>query len=81
VTAKVHGYHQRRVADTPAGGGPVVIEPALRRLVCANLGCPRQTFREQVPGLAERYARLPLRWPRWWGGSLSCWPGGPGRRC
>lgn len=57
VTGKVHGYYQRRLADTPAGGTAVVLELTLRRLVCANLDCPRQTFHEQIPGLAERYAR------------------------
>lgn len=29
----------------------------VRRLVCTVLGCPRQTFREQVPGVVERYQR------------------------
>src|SRR5579875_1870490 len=57
VTGKVHGYYRRRLADTPAGGTPVVLELMLRRLVCRNYDCPRQTFHEQVPGLAERYAR------------------------
>jgi transposase len=56
-TAKVHGYYRRRLADVPAGAAAVVVELSLRRLVCANLGCPRQTFHEQIPGLAERYAR------------------------
>jgi hypothetical protein len=56
-TAKVHGYYQRRLADLPANGSAVVVELSLRRLVCVNLDCPRQTFHEQIPGLAERYAR------------------------
>jgi transposase len=57
VTGKVHGCYRRRLADTPAGGTVVVLELRLRRLVCKNLDCPRQTFHEQIPGLAERYAR------------------------
>ncbi len=57
VTARVHGYQRRRLADLPVGGRPIVIELTVRRLVCDNLDCPRQTFREQVPGLAQRYAR------------------------
>jgi transposase len=57
LTGKVHGYYRRRVADSPAGGAPVVLELVLRRLVCTNRDCARQTFHEQVPGLAERYAR------------------------
>jgi transposase len=30
-------------------------------MVCPVLGCPRQTFREQVPGLIERYQRRTRR--------------------
>jgi transposase len=56
-TGKVHGYYRRRLADSPAGGAPVVLELTLRRLVCTSLDCALQTFHEQVPGLAERYAR------------------------
>src|SRR5579875_3778907 len=51
---KVHGYCRRRLADSPAGGAPVLLELTLRRLVCANLDCALQTFHEQVPGLAGR---------------------------
>ncbi|KLL10599.1 ISL3 family transposase [Frankia coriariae] len=57
LTARVHGYHRRWLADLPVGGRPVVIELTLRRLVCPSPDCSQQTFREQVPGLAERYAR------------------------
>ncbi|GAA2632715.1 ISL3 family transposase [Streptomyces vastus] len=35
----------------------MVVSVQVRRLVCPVLGCPRQTFREQVPGLLERYQR------------------------
>ncbi len=41
----------------PMGGRRVVVSVMLRRLVCPVLGCPRQTFREQVPGVVERYQR------------------------
>ncbi|WP_131770623.1 transposase family protein, partial [Candidatus Protofrankia datiscae] len=57
LTARVHGYHRRRLADLPVGDRPVVIEVTVRRLVCPSLDCAQQTFQEQVPGLAERYAR------------------------
>lgn len=53
----MHGYYRRRLADTPAGGTAVVLVLTLRRLVCPNLDCPRQTFHEQIPRLTERYAR------------------------
>ncbi len=51
-TSKVHGYHRRTVADMPVDGRPVMVRVRVRRLVC-----PRQTFREQVPGLLERLQR------------------------
>lgn len=57
LTEKVHGFHRRTVADVPVDGRRVVVSVRLRRLVCPVLGCRRQTFREQVPGLLERYQR------------------------
>lgn len=35
----------------------MLISVQVRCLVCPVLGCSRQTFREQVPGLLERYQR------------------------
>ena len=50
------------VADGPAGGRPVVIRLAVRRLFCGNPACKVVTFAEQVEGLTGRYLRrsLPL---------------------
>ncbi|WP_445529962.1 ISL3 family transposase [Streptomyces cyslabdanicus] len=56
-TGRVHGFHGRVVADVPVDGRRVVASVRVRRLVCPVLGCPRQTFREQVPGVVERYQR------------------------
>src|SRR5262249_31450373 len=56
-TERVHGYFRRRVADVPVDGRRVLAEGRARRLRCAVLGCPRQTFREQLPGVLERYQR------------------------
>jgi transposase len=56
-TSKVHGYHGRTVADVPVDGRQIVINVQVRRLVCPVLGCRRQTFREQVPGLIKRLQR------------------------
>jgi transposase len=53
----VHGYHVRRLADLPVAGRGVVVELRVRRLVCRSSGCGRRTFREQVPALAQRWAR------------------------
>lgn len=60
-TGKVHGYHVRTVADVPVDGRQVVTRVRVRRLVCPVLGCRRQTFREQVPGLIERLQRRTTR--------------------
>ncbi|MGW5106344.1 ISL3 family transposase [Nocardia sp. NPDC004123] len=59
-SARVHGYHQRIVADVPLDGRAVVVQVRARRLVCSTLGC-RNTFREQVPGVLERYQRRTAR--------------------
>jgi transposase len=56
-TGRVHGYAGRTVRDVPVDGRPVMVSLQMRRLVCPARGCPRQTFREQVPGLVERYQR------------------------
>ncbi|HEX5598788.1 MAG TPA: ISL3 family transposase [Micromonosporaceae bacterium] len=54
---RVHAYHVRRLTDLPAAGRGVVVELRVRRLVCPTPSCPRQTFREQVLALAQRWAR------------------------
>ncbi|WP_406404953.1 ISL3 family transposase [Streptomyces sp. NBC_00879] len=53
---RVHGFHLRTVADVPVDGRRVVVRVRVRRLVCPTRGC-RHTFREQVPGVLERYQR------------------------
>jgi transposase len=60
-TGLVHGYCERTVADVPADGRPVVVRVRVRRLRCPALGCPVQTFREQVPGVVDRYQRRTVR--------------------
>ncbi len=57
----VHGYYERTVADVPADGRPVVLHVRVRRMRCPALNCPVQTFREQVPGLLDRYQRRTTR--------------------
>ncbi|MEV6982685.1 ISL3 family transposase [Sphaerisporangium sp. NPDC051017] len=61
LTGRVHGYCSRTVTDIPVDGRRVVVSVQVRRLVCRARGCPRQTFREQVPGLLERYQRRTSR--------------------
>lgn len=55
-SARVHGYVERTVADVPVDARPVVVRVRVRRLVCPTRGC-RRTFREQLPGVLERYQR------------------------
>jgi hypothetical protein len=61
LTGHVHGYYQRTVADAPADGRPVVLHVRVRRMRCPALNCPVQTFREQVPGVLDRYQRRTTR--------------------
>ena len=59
-SGRVHGYHWRTVADIPVDGRRVVVRVRVRRLVCPTRGC-RHTFRDQVPGVLERYQRRTTR--------------------
>ena len=61
-TERVHGYHERVVADISVDARRVVVRVRVRRLVCPTRGC-RQTFREQLPGVLERYQRRTPRLP------------------
>ena len=53
-TSSVHGYCVRTVADVPVDGRRVLVRVRVRRMRCPALGCARQTFREQVPGVLDR---------------------------
>jgi transposase len=61
-SARVHGYQWRPVADVPIDARRVVVGVRVRRLLCPILGCV-QTFREQLPGVLERYQRRTPRLP------------------
>jgi transposase len=56
-TSRVHGYHERTPADVPLDGRRVLVKVRARRMRCPDLDCTVQTFREQVPGVLERYQR------------------------
>ena len=56
-TARVHEYHERTAADVPVGGRRVLVRVRVRRMRCPALDCTVQTFREQVPGVLDRYQR------------------------
>ncbi len=59
-SARIHGYHWRTVTDLPLDGRPVIVYVQVRRLICSTLNC-RRTFREQIPGVLERYQRRTAR--------------------
>ena len=54
---RVHSRYTRQITDEPLGGRPVVIHLRVRRFFCRARACPKQTFAEQAPALADRYAR------------------------
>ena len=56
-TAGVHEYRERMAADVPVDGRRVLVRVRVRRMRCPVLDCKVQTFREQVPGVLERYQR------------------------
>jgi len=56
-SGRVHSRYQRRLADVPAGGAPVVLYLVVRRFFCVAADCPAVTFAEQVEGLTTVYAR------------------------
>ncbi|SQD96686.1 transposase [Parafrankia sp. Ea1.12] len=60
LTARVHSYHVRTPADVALDARRVLLTVRVRRLVCPTRGCLR-TFREQVPGVLERYQRRTVR--------------------
>jgi transposase len=60
-TVRVHGYYERAVTDVPVDGRRVLVRVRVRRMRCPVQGCPRQTFREQVPGVLDRYQRRTAR--------------------
>ena len=60
-TARVHEYRERTAADVPVDGRRVLVKVKVRRMRCAALDCAVQTFREQVPGVLDRYQRRTTR--------------------
>jgi hypothetical protein len=60
-TGRVHAFHERVPADVPVDGRRVLVRLRMRRMRCPASECTQQTFREQVPGLVERYQRRTVR--------------------
>ncbi|MEV6750602.1 transposase family protein [Streptomyces sp. NPDC051080] len=54
---RLHGSYLRFPADLPSAGRRVVLRLQVRRFICADTSCGRQTFAEQIPGLTRRHAQ------------------------
>jgi transposase len=61
ASARVHSWYERRLADTPVAGQPVLIRLRVRRFICQTLDCARQIFCEQLAGLMVRHGRRTLQ--------------------
>ena len=57
----MHEYRERTAADVPVDGRRVLVKVKVRRMRCPVPDCKVQTFREQVPGVLERYQRRTTR--------------------
>ena len=56
-----HSSYERNLGDLPIAGRQAVIDLQVRRFRCYQAECPRKTFVEQAPVLAERYAHRTRR--------------------
>ena len=57
----LHSSYGRTIDDLPMADRQTVVHLDVRRFRCHEPTCPRKTFVEQVPVLAERYARRTRR--------------------
>jgi len=60
-SSRVHSHYCRRLHDLPAHGRPFCLELHLRRFFCDLADCPRKTFAERLPQVAQSYARKTCR--------------------
>lgn len=58
---RIHSRYQRRVADLPLAGQPVVVSVQACRYFCDNPTCPRRTFAQRLPDFVAPRARRSLR--------------------
>ena len=55
-----HGRYSRRLQDLPAQGAIVTVKLQMTRWRCLNDECERETFCDQLPGVAARYGDVPI---------------------
>lgn len=61
LSSRIHSRYQRTLADLPWGGRVVRLVVQVCRFFCTHPNCPRKTFAEPIPDLAERYGRRTIR--------------------
>jgi hypothetical protein len=61
LSLRVHSRYERTLADLPWSGRTVRLVVQVRRFFCQQPTCPRKTFVEAIPAVAERYARRTSR--------------------
>src|SRR5258708_28121790 len=61
ASRRLHSHYQRKLADLPWEGLPVVILLQARKFFCVGDSCRRKIFTEPLPGTVARYARRSCR--------------------
>jgi transposase len=61
ASRRIHSYYQRRIADLPWAGYPVLLVLQVRRFLCRNPACKRQVFCERLAPEVAAYARRTTR--------------------
>jgi transposase len=61
LSARVHSYYTRKVADLPWHGVAVKLELRTRRFRCKNSLCTKRIFCERLPRVVTHYARQTVR--------------------
>jgi transposase len=57
----IHSRYCRRLRDVPAHGRAVRLNLHVRRFFCNHPDCPKQTFAEPIPAIAQPHARRTCR--------------------
>jgi transposase len=57
LSSRIHSRYERTLSDLPWSGRTVRLVVQVRRFFCQQPTCPRKTFAEAIPAVAERYAR------------------------
>lgn len=61
VSGRIHSRYQRTLADLRCVSFRFQLRWTVRRFFCDNSACQRVTFAEQIPTIADRYARKTKR--------------------